>query len=153
MDIAEAHLKVLEHFSKPGAELAKGAFNPLAPGHETNRCYYRSNGQGDDPRRCGIGSLIPDELYDSRWEHTVETYFGSPPIGLLMHNQPVVAELFKDIPIEYLSRLQGMHDASENVEDFLSLLGELQEQWRIQLAPDFPPTEEVVREQHELVTV
>lgn len=92
------------HFSQPGAQLSKD--------FETNHCFYRNGSDPHSPIRCAVGALIPDDLYDSRWEYkTVESIFDN------LVDKGIVAD-DEDVA-ETLLILQENHDDSETVEGFL----------------------------------
>lgn len=71
--------------------------NPKSPNFGGD-CYYRA---GD--KKCFIGVLIPDSVYDPEMEHK--------SINYLMHNFPQINSLFKDTDTLFLSRLQSIHDS------------------------------------------
>ncbi len=85
----EAFDKVWRHFvvekGPPSAGLRDG----------TSVCLYRGSGG----RRCAIGVLVPDELYDPEWEETTIT----PRILALTGLDP-------DADLTFARELQRCHD-------------------------------------------
>jgi hypothetical protein len=61
-------------------------------------CRYRTK----DGRRCAIGCLIPDELYEEGLEGC--------PARFIPHASPALEELFAGVSTELLTRLQVKHD-------------------------------------------
>ena len=125
MNIHEAHLKVIEHFSKPDARLSHGSFG---------FCRYRFNRESSDAIRCGVGTMIPDHLYQSFWDLN-----GGKSIGTVLETSPGIRDLFKDVPYNYLGDVQVAHDLSSTVSEFLEKLDKLALKWKISLVPDCLP--------------
>ncbi len=82
--------KTRQHFSQPGAVLAVDV---------DGRCFYRLNGNADDPERCGFGIHIPDDRYDTSME----------------------GDGASEVIAEYLSDLFDAED-----EDFMALVDDIQ---------------------------
>lgn len=61
-------------------------------------CAYR----GDNGLKCAIGCLIPDELYNEKME------------GISIHGLarkfPSLGKIFRDVNMDMLLELQGVHD-------------------------------------------
>ena len=62
------------------------------------RCAYR----GDSGKKCAIGCLIPDTLYDFNMEGTA--------IGDLLLDRNAVSELLDHVDRSLLVKLQRLHD-------------------------------------------
>lgn len=67
----------------------------------------------EDGRRCFLGALIPDDIYDKEME-------GRTPERLLL-DFPALAERFEGIDTEFLDQMVWIHDANEP-EDWTGLL-------------------------------
>ena len=63
-------------------------------------CMYRS----PDGTKCAVGCLIPDSLYSN----TIERY----PVDRILDAHPKLKELFKNVDLELLHRLQQIHDST-----------------------------------------
>lgn len=100
-----AYEAIREFFTRPGAELA-------ADKH--GNCYYRH--PEDSSRRCAVGCLIPDDLYDPTWEGV------SAAVLFQQLGGPDFATFEAQA---FLDRAQIAHDGAETVEDFLVRLDQL----------------------------
>lgn len=65
------------------------------------KCYYRS----PDGHKCAAGCLIPDELYNSRWE--------TSSIEAVMCMDDAIALLFSRVDPDLLQALQWAHDQAQ----------------------------------------
>ena len=64
------------------------------------KCMYR----GPEGRKCAIGHLIPDSIYDPSMERK--------GVNVLRYEFPEVADLLEDVNIELLNQLQLIHDTT-----------------------------------------
>lgn len=105
MTPAEAKAKIIEYFSRDGAELSRSS-------GEFSVCYYR---HPDDGRACAVGCLIPDEAYSKDFENNsvqeLNGYWGElkyiDASGSLL---------------SFLQRAQCLHDNAVTVKGFLDKL-------------------------------
>ena len=95
---ATAIAKIREHFSQPGAELG------ISYEHDDDgTCLYREDGDPASPVRCGIGVLIPNDLYSN--------YIEGASAGDLLHEKWALSSVFgADITPIFLDRVQEIHD-------------------------------------------
>lgn len=110
MTTQEAFDKVVEHLLTQ---------NEKSMGEGSCTCLYR----GDNGTKCAIGCLIPDELY--RYD------FEARSISAIRITNPSILLLFKDIPIEFLTGLQKIHDREE-VKDWRQHLIEFGSRWELE---------------------
>jgi hypothetical protein len=76
-------------------------------------CRYRLTKEDGTVLKCGIGHLIPDELYDERMEgQSIGTLLWDPEVG-----QPsALAELFGPDDHDFLLDVQDAHDGESDCE-------------------------------------
>lgn len=115
MDTQQAHEKIYEYFTRPGAQLSFDA-----EGH----CYYR---HPEDPTvMCGVGILIPPDAYHEGIENTV---IADLIVSPAMYGAGMIASALDGIDLEYLEAVQSAHDeavtANEGLEGFLERLREV----------------------------
>lgn len=83
------------------AHLAKQGMRSI----EHGRCQYRDRAG----RKCAIGCLIPDDLYDPRMDSVAGNY-----ASRLLSEFPRIGELFAGIRPNFLDCLQQAHDTQFN---------------------------------------
>lgn len=111
------------HFSKPDAVLGQGPPDPddLLSGGVV--CLYRGDKDPASPVRCGIGAIIPDELYRTFWENkSVSTIFDELIVCGVIGRE-------RDFDDHFLTRVQDAHDVSTSVEGFLDRLKTLRKDY------------------------
>jgi hypothetical protein len=64
-------------------------------------CFYRKTEQADCPTACMIGSFMPDNKYDNRFEGN----------SVSDSNIQKTISVFKDVPVLALYFFQGVHDS------------------------------------------
>jgi hypothetical protein len=74
-----------------------------------NLCLYR----GDDGMKCGIGCLIPDDLYKSSFE-------GQPVKGFPEEILTRLGVVPNGVELAFLTHLQRCHDRSSNTDNFMA---------------------------------
>lgn len=89
---------VWKHFIE---EKNPASYEPALERAHENPCRYRRSGQADDPIRCAVGLLIPDEKYTSDLEG-----YGVQTVLRAMHIRATCAEAI------FLNDLQATHDES-----------------------------------------
>lgn len=112
-----AYEMIREYFSRPGAKLARDK-NP-SPFLNFD-CKYRT----PDGRKCAVGCLIPDELYNSRIEE-------KDVDDLLQIDE--MSKLFAHVDRFFLKRAQSAHDSNTTVDaaDFVRNLDQIAEAFRL----------------------
>lgn len=121
-----AYEQMREYFSHPNAKLAKT---------KSGTCLYRT----DDGRKCALGCLIPDDLYDPAFEgegswtllgehdtlhsqNTIDPETGED-IGIPLDK---LHEYFSKVDADFIKLAQSLHDDSaHNAEHFVELLDNL----------------------------
>ena len=98
--------EIIAHFSKPEADYGLNG--------DYGQCVYR----GPNNKRCAIGCLIPDEIYDPVWDLEILV------IKELMDDNYLPNLFSKEIDIDFLISLQDLHDgcalAKKPMSDFLA---------------------------------
>ena len=99
MTTQEAYEQIRAHFSKPDAVFAFS--EEEYDRAEGNGCVYRLGGNPKSPVRCAFGALIPDELYDPKFENVsaVELISGRP-----------FSVLFYGVNRDFIGAAQDEHD-------------------------------------------
>lgn len=119
----EAYERQRAHFSKPGAVLAKRE----ADGYEGWSCEYRLYGDAKQPG-CAIGCLIPDELYDPKFDSLEDgTSFDSLMSDNDSRCRPVQEYFFDFLPVDLdedctQSRLWDWYEQSQSCHDDSTIL-------------------------------
>jgi len=112
MTVDEIYNQIKDHFSKPGAVLAKSA-----PDHG-GVCYYRMDKDPESAARCAVGCLIPDDMYDPNWEgNSVYDLFTE-----FNNFGPILNIKKDDKSFNFLKEAQYDHDGSHSVDYFLDKL-------------------------------
>lgn len=147
----EAHMAIIEHFSQTGVKMSWGIHS------ENGRvsCLYRQSKNANDPTRCGVGVLIPDDGYDAAFDtgdqlasvHTLAQ--GSPAfLRATSHLEP-------DVTLMYLGDVQIGHDEfaaqvalgtlteAEANKKFLDRMDEIADRHNVHPVPDFARVDEV----------
>ena len=87
----------------------------------TGECLYR----GSDGTKCAVGCLIPDELYDKELENSSirsilnETQTSDRKQKISAH----FTKTYGDVPLDFYSRLQAIHDRTSSCDWRLRLQG------------------------------
>lgn len=119
---------VIAHFDQP--RIGYG-YN-----RKTYSCLYRADGTAASKNRCAVGCLIPDELYNPKWDE-YGAYSGSPWGTLSVQDllkQRKIGRLFsKRVNRLLLAELQENHDsyASEGIpiKEFRKALRAFRAEW------------------------
>jgi len=112
MTIDEMYNQIKEYFSSPDAVLSKSA-----PDHG-GVCYYRLDKDPASPVRCVVGCLIPNDMYDPRWEgNTVYELFTE-----FNNFGPILNIKKDDLSYNFLQAAQYDHDDSGSVDELLDKL-------------------------------
>lgn len=99
MTIEKAYQGMKEYFSRPGAELAFDKYEKT--------CKYRTI----DGKKCAIGCLIPDDMYNPGMEHTAVELVVEQEMG------------WTDTRLKsFLFSAQEMHDNCRDTSHFLERL-------------------------------
>jgi hypothetical protein len=93
---------------------------------DDSQCWYRGNGVVGSEVRCGIGSIMPNELYNPDWDLEA----GGMTIDALLNKSLQLGEYFVNVNPNFLSEVQHIHDNhSSDVESFLEQLDELADKY------------------------
>ncbi len=93
MDMQQTFEKIVNHLLNQ--KVRAMATGQLGPG-----CAYR----GENNTSCAIGCMIPDNDYEPAME--------GRNVAVLFDDFPKIANHFKDLPIEFLTTMQTLHDTS-----------------------------------------
>lgn len=119
LTIDDAYSGIRSFFSQPGAVIAK---------NRNGRCMYRTPEGG----KCAVGCLIPDELYESRFDHSPDREH----IGMDLHE--IVSEVWPgsvgdEQLVSFLEQAQNRHDNSPSAGSFLPLLDSLAHEFGLEV--------------------
>ena len=78
---------------------------------EDGDCLYRAPNGG----KCGVGCLIPDELFDK--QTNLREWYNGGTVNSLLRTYPDIEKLLGEENSNLLTHLQGVHDDSKNWED------------------------------------
>lgn len=109
----EAYERIRVYFTKPGAQLAQS--------EDASVCSYKTS----DGRRCAVGCLMPDKLYNRRFENRNICELAQLPeaaplfayLGIAHGTRYVDNDL-----LVFLSDAQDAHDRASSVSDFIRTL-------------------------------
>lgn len=73
---------------------------------DRGQCRYRFQS-----RKCAIGALIPDDLYNPMMDDSLEQ---SSVISMVMYTYPAIRNLFQGVDLRLLIELQQIHDSQDN---------------------------------------
>jgi hypothetical protein len=68
--VEEAHATITAHFARPDAKLG------IDP-NSVSSCVYRGEQKANSPIKCGVGVLIPDEMYRPEMDAYSDSGIGS----------------------------------------------------------------------------
>lgn len=80
--------------------------HPPSMGKGSDSCVYR----GPNGLKCGIGLVLPDELYVER----MDLEGMNSTIAQVLGEYPGVAEFFDGVPVQFLTDIQHAHDFSSD---------------------------------------
>lgn len=112
--------EIFKWFTQPGAVLGS---EPVSEDGMT--CVYRGEGDPTSKVRCGIGCLIPDDVYDPTYEGSAVSHLVFEPT-VIRHDELIA--VIGDQNVGFLCEIQNAHDDSTDVGEFLTQLGEIARQ-------------------------
>jgi len=80
--------------------------------YDRSTCLYRN----PDGLKCAIGAILPDDLYVSSMENKLAQS--------LMHDYPTIGQLWENLSINLLAKMQYIHDnraVSEWYDEFKAI--------------------------------
>jgi hypothetical protein len=112
MTTQEAYDQMRAWFTRPGAQLARTA-TITVDGLNVHGCHYRLPAEPQAQKRCAIGCLIPDAIYDPAIE--------DQSIGTVLMAHRLIDDLLDQVDIHFLEQAQELHDynGTANVNEFV----------------------------------
>jgi hypothetical protein len=98
MTTQEAYEQIRSYFSRPDAALAATTTG--------DTCFYRQPMPDGSVRKCAVGCLIPDELYDLELDE--QNVAGDH--AMVWTNE--LREFFQDVDVDFINEAQAAHDGT-----------------------------------------